>query len=72
MYENKKSKKKSRRSFIHQASGAMGIVAVAALSIVGTYIIVKIVQAIIGLRVSSKEAQEGLDITTHGERGYHL
>ena len=28
MSENKKSKKKSRRSFIHQASGAMGVVAV--------------------------------------------
>ena len=49
-----------------------GILAVAALSIVGTYIIVKIVQAMIGLRVSGKEAQDGLDITTHGERGYHL
>ena len=30
MSENKKSKKKTRRSFIHQASGAMGIVAVSA------------------------------------------
>ena len=30
MDENKKSKKKSRRSFIHQASGAMGVVAVSA------------------------------------------
>ena len=49
-----------------------GIVAVAALSIVATYIIVKIVQATIGLRVSSKEAQQGLDITSHGEKGYHL
>ena len=49
-----------------------GIVAVAALSIVATYIIVKITDSILGLRVSSKEAQEGLDITTHGERGYHL
>ena len=49
-----------------------GILAVAALSIVGTYIIVKIVQAMIGLRVSGKEAEDGLDITTHGERGYHL
>ena len=29
MSKNKKSKKKSRRSFIHQASGAMGVVAVA-------------------------------------------
>jgi Amt family ammonium transporter len=49
-----------------------GIVAVAALSIVATYIVVKIVEALIGLRVSHKDAQEGLDITTHGERGYHL
>ena len=30
MSENKKSKKKSRRSFIHQASGAMGLIAVSA------------------------------------------
>ena len=30
MTENKKSKKKSRRSFIHQASGAMGVVAISA------------------------------------------
>ena len=30
MSENKKSKKKSRRSFIHQASGALGVVAVTA------------------------------------------
>ena len=49
-----------------------GVVAVAVLSIVATYIIVKIVQAMIGLRVSNKDAQEGLDITSHGERGYHL
>ena len=49
-----------------------GVVTVAVLSIVATYIIVKIVQAMIGLRVSNKDAQEGLDITSHGERGYHL
>ncbi len=49
-----------------------GIVAVAALSIIATYIVVKIVETLIGLRVSHKDAQEGLDITTHGERGYHL
>ena len=49
-----------------------GVIAVATLSIVATYIIVKIVQSIVGLRVSNKDAQEGLDITSHGERGYHL
>ncbi len=31
-----------------------------------------VLTGIIGLRVSGKEAQDGLDITTHGERGYHL
>ena len=50
----------------------IGIVAVAGLSLVATYIIVKIVDSLIGLRVSHKDAQEGLDITSHGERGYHL
>ena len=50
----------------------IGIVAVVGLSLVGTYIIVKIVDSLIGLRVSHKDAQDGLDITTHGERGYHL
>ena len=32
----------------------------------------KIVDSLIGLRVSHKDAQDGLDITSHGERGYHL
>ena len=50
----------------------IGIVAVAGLSLVATYIIVKIVDSLIGLRVSHKDAQDGLDITSHGERGYHL
>jgi len=33
---------------------------------------VKIVQALVGLRSSSEEETEGLDIVTHGERGYEL
>ena len=53
-------------------SQIIGVLSVAALSVVGTFIIVKIVQATIGLRVSHKDAQDGLDITSHGERGYHL
>ena len=50
----------------------IGIIAVAAWSIVATYIIVKITNSLVGLRVSGKDAGDGLDITTHGERGYHL
>ena len=50
----------------------LGAVAVAAWSIIATYIIVKIANSLFGLRVSKKDAGDGLDITTHGERGYHL
>ena len=49
-----------------------GVVTVAVYSLIATFIIVKVVQTIIGLRVSDKDSQEGLDITSHGERGYHL
>ncbi len=37
-----------------------------------TFIIVKVVSAFVGLRASEDDEIEGLDITTHGERGYSL
>jgi Amt family ammonium transporter len=40
------------------------------LSIVATFIILKVVDAIVGLRVSQQEEIRGLDITQHGEEGY--
>ncbi len=39
---------------------------------IASYIIVKVVQAIVGLRVEDDEETEGLDLTSHGERGYDL
>lgn len=52
-----------------QALGAgVGI----AMAIVGTLIIGTIVKAITGLRVTDQQERDGLDITIHGERGYHL
>jgi Amt family ammonium transporter len=39
---------------------------------VASFVIVKIVQATVGLRVNSNEETEGLDITSHGERSYDL
>jgi Amt family ammonium transporter len=39
---------------------------------VASYILLKITQAIVGLRVSAEEEIEGLDITSHGERSYDL
>ena len=51
---------------------AVGIVATALWAGVGTYVIVKFVGAVLGLRVREHEETEGLDITHHGERGYNL
>ena len=52
---------------VHQLAG----VAIAwTLSGVGTLILLKLVDALIGLRVSREHEIEGLDITQHGEEGY--
>jgi len=50
----------------------IGVGATAALSIVGTVVIVYIIQATVGLRVSEEEENEGLDKSVHGESGYTL
>ena len=50
----------------------VGVVAVAAWSGVASYIILKISDALFGLRVPEEEEIEGLDITAHGERSYEL
>jgi Amt family ammonium transporter len=51
---------------------AVGVVATAGWTAVATYVIVKVVGALVGLTVSEDEEIEGLDILTHGERGYEL
>jgi len=50
----------------------VGVIATLLWSAVMTYIIVKAVSALVGLRVGEDEEIEGLDIITHGERGYDL
>ncbi|MDA1132977.1 MAG: ammonium transporter [Proteobacteria bacterium] len=49
-----------------------GIVATALWSAVLTVIFLTIARALVGIRVSPEEETEGLDITSHGERGYDL
>ena len=51
---------------------AVGVVATAIWAGVLSYVILWIVRATVGLRVSEREEDEGLDIAHHGERGYHL
>jgi Amt family ammonium transporter len=41
------------------------------LAIVGTIVIAFIVKAVVGLRVSEEVETAGLDLTEHGEEGYH-
>ena len=45
-------------------------VAAAAYAAVVTFVILKLVDAVIGLRVDKDEEREGLDSTLHGESGY--
>jgi ammonium transporter, Amt family len=42
------------------------------LSLIGTAVLGYALKATIGLRPSEEEEVEGLDITGHGERGYHM
>jgi Amt family ammonium transporter len=49
-----------------------GLVAVLIWSVVVSFVIIKIVQAIVGLRVSAEIEEQGLDINIHGERGYNM
>ena len=42
----------------------------AAYSFVVTFVILKLVDLVIGLRVTTEEEEIGLDLTQHGERGY--
>jgi len=41
------------------------------LSIVGTIVLAYIVKAVVGLRPTQEDEETGLDLTDHGERGYH-
>ena len=55
----------------HQMLNQLAGVAIAwTVSIVGTLVLLKIVDWTVGLRVSSEQEREGLDITQHGEEGY--
>ena len=43
-----------------------------ALGVVGTYLILKIVDATVGIRATVDEETDGLDLSMHGEEGYSL
>jgi Amt family ammonium transporter len=49
-----------------------GIAAVGLYAAVVTYLLLKIIDKLMGLRVASNDEREGLDSTEHGETGYAL
>ena len=51
---------------------AASLAVAGAYSFVVTFVILKVVDKLIGLRVSTEEEEVGLDLTQHGERGYML
>jgi Amt family ammonium transporter len=58
----------SLHQFINQLIGVAFTVVLAA---VGTFLIVKVVDAVIGLRVDQEDESLGLDLSQHGERAYN-
>ena len=50
----------------------IGVASIGLYTAILTWIIVKIVSAMMGLRVSADEEQVGLDITEHDEKGYSM
>ena len=50
----------------------VGVLATVAFTAVVTFVILKVVGAMLGLRVSDEQEVEGLDIGLHEERGYDL
>jgi Amt family ammonium transporter len=54
------------------AAQALGVGAAIAWSMIGTVVIIALLRAIVGLKLSVDEQREGLDFVIHGERAYDL
>ena len=55
------------QQFINQG---IGVAAAMALAIVGTVALLKLLDAVMGLRVTQQQELQGLDLSQHGEEGY--
>ena len=50
----------------------IGVIATFVYTVIATFVILKLVDVLLGLRVGTDEETEGLDINQHNERGYDL
>jgi Amt family ammonium transporter len=51
---------------------AIAVVVVGVFAFVGSYLLMKLTQVVVGVRVTEEDEQAGLDISLHGESGYNL
>ena len=58
-------------NFRQLANQSVGVLIAIGLAIVGTYVILQIVNLVLGVRVSAEDEVQGLDLTQHGEEGYY-
>ena len=49
-----------------------GVISTFVYTVIATFVILKLVDVLLGLRVGTDEETEGLDINQHNERGYDL
>ena len=50
----------------------IGVGVALVMSVVGTFVLMRLTQVLVGLRVAPAEEFEGLDVVLHGESGYNL
>ena len=48
-----------------------GVLVTVVYTAIVTYVILKVLDLVMGLRVTEESEREGLDTTEHGERAYH-
>ena len=49
----------------------LGVLIAWAMAIVGTLVILFVVDKLVGLRVNEEQEAQGLDLSQHGEEGYY-
>jgi Amt family ammonium transporter len=49
-----------------------GVVVTFVFALIGSWLLLKVVDQLVGLRVDDEQETEGLDLVLHDERGYDL
>ena len=49
-----------------------GVVVTFTFALIGSWVLLKVVDSLMGLRVDEEQETEGLDLVLHDERGYDL